>query len=399
MEQQSQKVRDLIYFFTHNKNLTRQQQARRDKLLARDCVALKDKEKNTNSSNSSLSPHEGEKIQETPKRVYYIPPYHLHFFLYKLNQDHILKYICHEIDTVETIDEINELCGTKTYSFKKHSQLISKALDSLLNDFKRQNIYLDYKFICMLKAYILGNDNKGWSSLNIKTSWNSNDILKWSTENEGKIPSPGKNIAIKQKNNGFRLKTPFFSNINGIRIGCFKELVIYFKSLFHIKNDNSLRKIIEFTNRKIEGVNVIFAENKFNDRIDLLTDVDKLIQAYKSILNICKDVNKDELLNIEVSFYEIGESVFFTIWDTDHCYKKTVKSASERIGESHQRLIKNQINGLCNLYIEADFGCQEYAKIGLWHKESAPLGDTPNITIETLQEAKGVKYILEFCKK
>ena len=166
--------------------------------------------------------------------------------------------------------------------------------------------------------------------------------------------------------------------------------------MFHIRRDNSLRKIIEYQNKEIKDINIEFSKKQFNDSIELLTDVDKLIQAYKSILKICKDANKDSTLNIELEFFESGESVYFTIHDTNHIYGKTLKSTLERIGESQSKLIKNQINGLCNLYLEADFGNEDYARVGLWTKDSVPLGDTPKMSVEKLTEAKGVKYILEF---
>ena len=153
---------------------------------------------------------------------------------------------------------------------------------------------------------------------------------------------------------------------------------------------------MHFQNKNIEGFNISFAENQFNDSVELLADVDKLIQAYKAILRICKDANDDEVVNIELGFYETNNSVCFTIHDTDHCYNKSLKSALERIGESQTKLIKNQINGLCDLYIEADFGNQDYARIGLWTQKSRSLGDSPNIPVERIQEAKGVKYILKF---
>ena len=261
MEKQTQQVRDLIYFFTHNKNLTREQQARRDKLLARDCFAL-----NKDSEDSTVYTKKGQNNEKSEvnsdKTIRYISPNNLHSFLYEFNQNNILKYTCHEIDTDEVISDINELCDTKKYSFTKHTQLVSQSLESLLNDYKRKKIYLDYKFIAMLKAYICGNNEKGWSSLGIRTNWKSEELLSWSEQHYGIVPSPGKNIAKKQKNNGFKLNNALISNINGTIILYFKDLVRYFKSLFHIRRDNSLRKIIEYQNKNIEGINVKTAYSK-----------------------------------------------------------------------------------------------------------------------------------------
>ena len=396
MDKQSQKVHDLIYFITHNKKLTREQQTKRDRLLARDCGFVAENIDCTlpvGFANIISDKSKGQYLEE--KKTRYTPPKNLHDFLYCLNQDGILRYICHEIDTDEAIEDINELCNTNKYSLKKHSQQICQAFEYLCNDFQRKKKYIDDKFYAMLKAYICGN-SKGWSSLGITTCWTSDELLAWGEQNLGIIPSPGKNIAKKQKNPGYKLSKSLMSPLNGVRILYFKDIVLYFKSLFHIRRDNSLRKIIEFQNKNIEGFNISFAENQFNDSVELLADVDKLIQAYKAILRICKDANDDEVVNIELGFYETNNSVCFTIHDTDHCYNKSLKSALERIGESQTKLIKNQINGLCDLYIEADFGNQDYARIGLWTQKSRSLGDSPIIPVERIQEAKGVKYILKF---
>lgn len=53
-------------------------------------------------------------------------------------------------------------------------------------------------------------------------------------------------------------------------------------------------------------------------------------------------------------------------------------------------LIKNQINGLCDLYLYADFGNRHYAKINLWNGQ-------PKIST-SLDFYKGVEYKLKFKK-
>lgn len=377
-------VRNLIYFLTHNKGLTREQQAKRDRLLARDCVeptayqSIEIEEKKTNAAHD---------------KVGYISPNELRMFLYKFNQDEILKYTCHEIDTDETIEEINKYCKTDKYDFERHSKIIIDRFTLLL---KESNLK-KYKFIGLLSAY-LGISHKPWSTLNVPIWWNHEKLIKWSKENEGIILSPGRNIAKKQKKNGYRLPKPIKSHLTGERIDTFSKLVIYFKSLFHIRRDNSLRNILSYQNKErgFDGINVLFSEDKFNDNIELLTDVDKLTQAYKAILEICKEANKDNEINVELSFYEVADKVIFTIHDKGHYYGKTLAAATQRIGASQTQLIKNQINGLCNFYVEADFDENTSARIDLWTEASSPLGDKANIPSHNIDKVDGVKYILEF---
>ena len=252
---ETNKVRSLIYFLTHNKGLTREQQAKRDRLLARDCVE---------PTAYQIIDIEEKKTNTTHDKVEYIPPHELRMFLYKFNQDEILKYTCHEIDTDETIEEINKYCKTDKYDFERHSKIIIDRFNTLL---KEQNLK-KYKFIGLLSAY-LGKSHKVWSTLKVPIWWNHEELIKWSKENEGIILSPGRNIAKKQKKNGYRLQKPIKSYLTGERIDTFSKLIIYFKSLFHIRRDNSLRNILSYQNKErgVDGINVSFSEDKFNDNI------------------------------------------------------------------------------------------------------------------------------------
>ena len=84
------------------------------------------------------------------------------------------------------------------------------------------------------------------------------------------------------------------------------------------------------------------------------------------------------------------------IHDKNSRYGKNLDAATKRIGESHSKLIEKQINGLCDLYVEADFDNQEFARIALWNENSHPLGELPNIDVKRLNNCQGVKYILIF---
>ena len=386
-------IQDFVYYMTHSKSLTREQQAKRDKLFARDCGAGQEEPDGTKGDNSPSN-----------KQTKYIPYRILREFLYRFNQDGILKYTCHEIDTDETIKDICEKCSTNKYSIKKHSKIISLAYESLIKSLHYDNIYPDKNMYSLILVYLTGTTKSGqtkWSSLNIDTNWASKELLEWGNNNPGIIPTPGRNIAKKQRNNGYELPSALRSNLTGRRILTLSELVLYFKSLFHIRRDNSLQEILAYTNEK-EGyssrnINIVFSDTAFKNNIELLTDVDKLTQAYKRIIKICKNSHKEgDPVNIQLSFFEEKDSIYFCIHDKNSVYGKSLKAATERIGKDQSELIEKQINGLCDLYIEADFDNQEFAKIALWNEHSNPLGGKPNIEIEKIDNCQGVKYILKF---
>lgn len=393
MEKTNRDIQDFVYYMTHSKSLTREQQAKRDKLFARDCGAGQEEADGTQGGNTPSN-----------KQTNYIPYKNLREFLFRFNQDSILKYTCHEIDTDETIKDICEKCSTNKYSIKKHSKIISLAYESLIKSLHHDIIYPDKNMYSLILVYLTGTTKSGqtkWSSLNIDTNWACKELLEWGKNNPGIIPSPGRNIAKKQRNNGYELPSALRSNLTGRRILTLNELVLYFKSLFHIRRDNSLQEILTYTNEK-EGyknsnISFVFSNAKFKNNIELFTDVDKLIQAYKNIIKICKKCHKEgDPLSIELSFFEKKDSIYFCIHDKNSVYGKSLKAAIERIGEDHSALIEKQINGLCDLYIEADFDNQEFARIALWNEHSNPLGGKPNIEIEKIDNCQGVKYILKF---
>ena len=67
-----------------------------------------------------------------------------------------------------------------------------------------------------------------------------------------------------------------------------------------------MRVILERINAKWkpEDVQISFVENKFNDNVELFTDIDKLIQAYQKIIAICIENRSDNNnpINVELSF-------------------------------------------------------------------------------------------------
>ncbi len=375
-------IEELIYFFTHNKNLTKEQREKRDKLLARDVVKPK-----TPVATYQIDKSKGHR---PGLKLSYISPKGLKQFLLDFNQDEILKYTCHLIDTQETINQIREETNSPEYNFDKHRLLIADRYKAL----KERHKWPKYKMVSLMNAYLLGDLNgmfRRWSSNCIIDNWNYINIRSWAKDNPGIIPNPGKNIARKQKNNGYTLPKAFIAKHSGNRVYRFGDLVLFFKSLFHIRRDNSLRSIIEHVTKNRQDIELNFSEDNFFDNIELLTDVDKLIQAFLRIVKICAEnhSNSEVKLMLDVSFYNKEGYTFFVIHHKNSVYGKSLKNVMERIGEEQSNLIESQINGLCDLFIEADFGQGEYARVNLWD-EATEMRDT------RIEKMNGVKYLLRF---
>lgn len=423
MNQRERELKEFIYFVTHNKNLTKAQQLKRDGLLARDYylgTANKTSESQKNDGITQQANDIDNKKLSIPNRrkthrsgisdkIEYCPPRNLQHFLREFNQDEILKYTCHLIDSDEAIKTICDECKTESYIFREHTKLIKRHFNNLTQKFRNEGNRLNPNMVTLISVYLTGNGlpKKGekqdkekkqdkWSGNNVKENWNCGEILQWADNNPGIIPNPGKNIAKKQKNSGFILPSSFISQITGNRVRSFSDLSIFFKSHFHIRQDNSLQSILEEVNNmwEKENINISFSSERFNNSIEIFTDVDKLIQAYKNIIKLCEECRSNDVepIQVELEFYDDAKSerTLFTIHHINSVYKKTSKNSIERIGKSQSELISNQINGLCDLFVEAQFGDGICGVVNLWDK---------NNNLEFHEAAKvisGVKYILSF---
>lgn len=377
-----------------NKRMTKDQKEKFAALLNRDLdlsTQNQDVESSSNLSHSSLPDY------HSPKDVM--------DFLFEYNQDPILKYTCHPIDSSDVIKEIADMCGG-TYTVEGHYHHISTRFKYLRENYKKTGKYLDFKVITQMKVYIdgtsLGKDISTWSPLQIPYNWHSPEMWIWSKNTPGIVPNPGENIAEEYLNEGYKLPKPIISNLTGKRIRTFGDLVLYYKSLFHIKRDDNLRdKIVYIYNhgyqtneQKSQPWNKrVQLTTNFDNNIELFTSVDKILQAFISIMKICIDVQKQfstEIPLIEVGLYkESGTNrKCFYVHHKNSEYRKSLDDAIKRIGEQQTNLIKNQINGICDLYIQADFGNGQFAELNLW--------DGKERTGKNISSVEGVKYIMKF---
>lgn len=297
---------------------------------------------------------------------HYIDPKQLTQFLKAYNQDPILKYSCHDFDD-DGLQAINYRCEIVTFNLEKYQYLLANSFKSLSSQY-----ILPKHIWALINAYL--NGGQEWASDKVKINWKSPELLEWSKNNPGIVPNPGKDLIIKVENHGFEFNNlAFRSKMFDKRISSFSDLVIYFKSLFHIKSDNSLVRLIRNVNKPEDW------DSKFNldyskiiDNIEFFTDVDKLLQAYVKILKIILEITEKHKLDkpdVNLSLKEIDNCVIFSIHHTNSKFKKTIKNTLERPGQWETELIKNQINGMCDLYILADFENNDFAKINLWNGE------------------------------
>ncbi|WP_291051027.1 MULTISPECIES: hypothetical protein [unclassified Empedobacter] len=329
--------------------------------------------------------------------ITYISPKNTYKFLLNFNQNPILKSTCHDIDSNE-LENIKKYCGGIEYSFKKHLEKVIEEYSKFENQFAPP--YLK----ALIRGYLTGLDYKGdilengWSSQNIKFNWSSEELLIWSENNPGVPPHLSDGLANQIQQLGFEFSNPIKIKESINSFYDFKNLVIYFKKLFHIRADNSLLKLVNFVNEKFQDqIDFIIETESFPEMIEFFVDVDKFLQAYSKIIELIIELDNLTKPKVVLSLEEVDGKILFGILHKDSIYKKSLINTKERIGDKYRNLINNQINGNCNLILEADFESDESYRLGIWNKKD--LWKTSRPKEEVLKEkVGGVKHILEIIK-
>jgi hypothetical protein len=330
----------------------------------------------------------------------YFDSLHLYKYLVDYNQNPILKSTCHEIDSNE-LENILEYCETAEYNFEKH---LEKILDAFREHDKK---HAPYQVKALIRGYLTGKDfkgipKKGWTTDKIPHNWSSPELLQWSLNNQGVPPNVDKGLMKILKKKGYQLSKPFITE-NGSGISNFSNLVLYFKCLFHVRSDNSLKKIIRNYNKARgweEQLDFGISDSTFPNNIEIFTDVDKFLQAYKGIIELVIEQSNGQRVKpaVRLSLKAKGDSVEFSILHVGSVYGKTIEDTTRRLGNKYRGLIKNQINGLCKFYLQADFEAGGSYRVCIWDQPDLwkKIKPIPAITLD--KPIGGVEHIFEIIK-
>jgi len=324
--------------------------------------------------------HDIKKLPENQNLPEYIDPINLYNALKAYNQNPILKTTCHPISSAN-IEYICTQNNSDQYLFQTHLELIKK-------NFKDLSIKEKFtpQMWSLINNYINGSGS--WSSQNIRDNWSDKNLEEWANQNPNFVPNPEDILSETYNNEGYQLENSFVSKLTNQTIENFNHLVLFFKSLWHIKFDNQLQNILEKRNLdyKYEEWADIEFEN-FSQTLNLYTDIDKLIQAYSKIIDIIKENKNQNRQKIVISFYEQDSKKILSIHQMNTFWKKSILDTLEKpFGNSMLPLIENQINGLSDLHIKARFEGDENYKVNLW--------DGNERRAEPIPIFDGVEYLL-----
>lgn len=316
----------------------------------------------------------------------YNNPNKLYNALLQFNQNPILKTVCHDVNEYY-LNKIKELSGSDGYDFNMHLSLIKQEFKTLSTS-SNKNISFTKNMFKLIQNYIHGKGE--WSGENIKMSWSDHKLKEWTTEHPDWVPNPDNNLIEENGNDEYFLDDPFVSKLTGKTIETFTDLVLHFKSLWHIKDENSLLPILSKCNSdlKFDEWSEIKFEN-FSETINLYTDVDKLKQAYYKIIYWIKEFTPHKKTEIIVSFYEQDSKKILSIFQKDTFWRKTTQDTIEKpFGKEMIAVLDKQLNGLCDLILRAKFEDNKCAELNLWN------GEKITEKTENIQDIDGVEYLL-----
>jgi hypothetical protein len=341
----------------------------------------------------------------------YINSSGIYKYLFDYNNNLILKSTCHKIDSNE-LKIINEHCGTDTYDFNKHLSKIIEAFNvhdkkyapAFIKSFIR--LYLTGKDFY---GNVIGNQVKdkklGWTEDTIVFSWSDEKLKKWTENNIAMPPCPSDGLSKKYKNLGFEFEN-IIKNSYQRNISTFSKLILHFKKMFHIKSDNSLRNLITQQNI-IKGwdgrIEFLITDKDFPLIIELFTYVERVMQAYNKLIELILE-KAIEIPKVKLTLKEDESAVYFTIHHLNNQFAKSTIGIEERLhGQTYKNLIINQVNGLCDLFVQADLGQNNFVSCNIWdenyNKKALNNNQNPINIITSETPIQGVAHIMRFKKK
>jgi len=312
----------------------------------------------------------------------YKNPREISEFLLSYNQNIILKSTTHNVDT-NLLISINDFLNTQEYTFAKHLDAIKTEFSKLTKEYS-----ISKNLFAKISAYINGTNL--WSENKIGISWSSQELYNWAQLNPGNCPNPERDLGYEPfKFDKVRLN-------NGSILKDFQDLTMFFKKQLTIRSDNNLYDLCREWNFLFrDKVTFVIETQNIPRNIEFFTDIEKLQQAYKEIIDLCIDESgnnngaKPEIqIGLKETKNESQETIIvFSIWHKNSKFNKTVDATLTRYGKSFSGLITNQINGLCDWELKADFGNNTFAKVSLWPQKKE---------VETLNNFEGVQFNLIF---
>lgn len=315
----------------------------------------------------------------------YIDPRNTSLFLKKFNQNIILKSTTHRIDQDLLNDLLKEL-SINSYEYFKHIEGIRREFNALSEEIG----YIHRGLYAKLKKYLF-NEGEGWSSLSIQEGWSSPGVVSWCEQNKGKCPNPDTDLGYNEYEFDLISDTS-----ESMVFGSFNGIISHFKKSIEFRDERDIKTSIEAINiQHFEKYQ--FDTSQMKSGIRFYSDVEKVKQAYKKIIKMSISAHSDKsrppLFTVELHEQSISneECVVLRVTHGNNVFGITIESLIDRYGKDFSQIIKNQINGLCDLRLSAFFPNDTYGAGMVW-----PKTNNGSEWVQENKQGEGVTFELIF---
>lgn len=266
--------------------------------------------------------------------------------LAKLSSDPILQLATHDFDTL-TLEQ-SEILGGSNFNYPRFCQEIEIRFKSLNLP---QNTYVK------IKNFLLSEENDSWSQEQITIGWRSPQLRTWCENNPGLWPSTSDLLEYAP---GFTFEEPMeFKNFSAAN---FREIIKKFKKEFQFRNDYPIEL---FLKEIAFDYPVLDFEFDVPSGIEFYTDVEKIKQAIKDILNVSSVKVIEENINNKIKFIlreeniVNGSQISLSIKHEGFSIKKSASTYIDRHLKSNEgdfySKLKNKLDGVVDWKLKARF--------------------------------------------
>lgn len=373
MEKENKDIKDFVYYMTHSKSLTREQQAKRDSLLARDLSSQKKEDflsvKEKQSNNKICEYHEPQKIFN---------------FLHKFTINNTaLKYTTHFWDKNPSDDK---------YAYEDYADFKSKYI----MDLKEGDINIDYLYnACnhlwkIVKNFLIPDKhNYSWSEHIIKIGYNKY-VGEWMKANPGKQPASMPISAFPKEFHPNRL-------VNGRVLSYFSDVIDIFKHCIEFRDNDlylAVRRIFKSSDHNVD-------KNKLDSLKGCVfyTDTELVKEALRIIASNVFQRPMHPDLNISCKLSSAGEYkvIELRILQANSFSNRDINDAKIKASSTEGDLnrIKNKLRNLCDFSVESKFRIgNDFRHCRINYLSSKE--NTEDIVYLDNEECLGFTYILTF---
>lgn len=398
----NKEIEEFIYYFNHNKSLTREQRLKRDKLLSSTIAG-----NNNNLDEPQSSIQQNKQSLDPERRGLYHDPEFVSRFLHQFTERdcQALKFTTHLWDRDTHTDEYNydsfddfktkymEILNDKTKSLDKYQDFYPSVMNK-----KKPSLMDVLQYRCehlwqLIRNFLVNDDAEyPWSEYRLKIGYNKY-LKEWMDNNPQQQPFSMPLSCLPKDLIPKKL-------VDGKQLSVFRDVVTIFKDSIQFRDNDlffEVQNIFKSSDINIEKNKLLSLKGKsfYTDTI-LVRDALRIIAGnihqrseYPDLEIYCTTDNNEERETITLEILQIGS---FSNRDV----KDSKINSDNDSADGDLFTIKNKLRNLCDFSIESTFYQNGELKPLRINYLASNFNNYKVIDELSEQDCRGFKYILRF---